>query len=157
MAPMSQRVVAWGQELREVHRRLREALAVARSAVEAGASGPTAERDLQLYCVGFCAALTGHHRSEDATLFDVVIAAEPGLASVIADLKRDHSMLDHLLGELERAVRADAGRSELLRHLDGIEAVMETHFRYEEKKLVGVLDDVDRAEADKRGMLGPLA
>ena len=56
---MSQRVVAWGQELREIHRRLRDALGVARSAVEDGGSGPTAARDLQLYCVGFCAALTG--------------------------------------------------------------------------------------------------
>ena len=154
---MSQRVVAWGQELREVHRRLRDALAVARSAVVDGADGPAAARDLQLYCVGFCAALTGHHRSEDATLFDVVLATEPGLASVVADLKRDHSMLDHLLGELERAARSGAGRDDLLRHLDGIEAVMETHFRFEEKKLVGVLDGADRPEADRQELLGPLA
>lgn len=154
---MSQRVVAWGQELREVHRRLRDALAVARSAVDDGATGPAAARDLQLYCVGFCAALTGHHRSEDATLFDVVLAAEPGLAPVVAELKRDHSMLDHLLGELERAATAGAGRDELTRHLDGIDAVMETHFRYEEKKLVEVLDGVDRLGSDRREMLGPLA
>jgi hypothetical protein len=66
-------------------------------------------------------------------------------------------MLDHLLGALERAARSGAHQDELLRHLDGIEAVMETHFRYEEKKLVGVLDDVDRPVADKQGMLGPLA
>jgi hemerythrin-like domain-containing protein len=154
---MSQRVVAWGQELREVHRRLRDALALARSAVEDGATGPTTARDLRLYCVGFCAALTGHHRSEDATLFDVVLAAEPDLAPVVADLKQDHSMLDHLLGELERAARSGADGDELLRHLDGIEAVMETHFRYEEKKLVGVLDAADRPAADKQRMLGPLA
>jgi hemerythrin-like domain-containing protein len=154
---MSQRVVAWGQELREVHRRLREALAVARSAVEDGASGPTAARDLQLYCVGFCVALTGHHRSEDATLFDLVLAAEPGLAPVVADLKRDHSMLDHLLGELERAAMSGADQDALLRHLDGIEAVMETHFRFEEKKLVDVLDAARRPDADRQELLGPLA
>lgn len=154
---MSQRVVAWGQELREVHRRLRDALDVARTAVEGGASGPTAARDLQLYCVGFCAALTGHHRSEDSTLFDLVLAAEPGLAPVVADLKRDHSMLDHLLGELERAALSGAGQEDLLRHLDGIQAVMETHFRFEEKKLVDVLDRADRPEADSRELLGPLA
>ncbi|WP_129788509.1 hemerythrin domain-containing protein [Promicromonospora panici] len=154
---MSQRVVAWGRELREVHKRLRDALGLARSAVEAGGSGPTAARDLQLYCVGFCAALTGHHRSEDATLFDVVLAAEPDLAPVIADLKRDHSMLDHLLGGLERAARSGAEQGELLRHLDGIEAVMETHFRFEEKKLVEVLDAADHPAADRQKMLGPLA
>lgn len=154
---MSQRIVAWGQELREVHRRLRDALEVARSAVQDGASGPAAARDLQLYCVGFCVALTGHHRSEDATLFDLVLAAEPGLAPVVADLKRDHSMLDHLLGELERAAMSGADQDALLRHLDGIEAVMETHFRFEEKKLVDVLDGADRSEADRQELLGPLA
>ncbi len=154
---MSQRVVAWGQELREVHRRLRDALAVARSAIEDGAEGPTAARELQLYCVGFCAALTGHHRSEDATLFDVVLADRPELAPVVADLKRDHSMLDHLLGELERAALSGAAQDELLRHLDGIEAVMETHFRYEEKKLVDVLDGAARSDVGRQEMLGPLA
>lgn len=153
---MSQRVVAWGQELREVHRRLRDALDVARSAVEHGASGPAAARDLQLYCVGFCVALTGHHRAEDATLFDAVLTAAPELAPVVADLKRDHSMLDHLLGELERAAMSGAGRDEMLRHLDGIEAVMETHFRFEEKKLVAVLDAADHPGSDRQKMLGPL-
>ncbi len=154
---MSQRVVAWGQELREVHRRLRDALGLARSAVEDGGSGPEAARDLQLYCVGFCAALTGHHRAEDATLFDVVLAAEPDLAPVVAELKRDHSMLDHLLGALQRAALSGADRDELLRHLDGIEAVMETHFRYEEKKIVPLLDEADRPEADRQELFGPLA
>lgn len=154
---MSQRVVAWGQELREIHRRLRDALGLARSAVEDGGSGPTAARDLQLYCVGFCAALTGHHRAEDATLFDVVLAAEPDLAPVVADLKRDHSMLDHLLGELQRAALSGADRDELVRHLDGIEAVMETHFRFEEKKIVAVLDGADRPASDRQELLGPLA
>ncbi|MFI9487733.1 hemerythrin domain-containing protein [Promicromonospora sp. NPDC052451] len=154
---MSGRVVAWGRELRDVHNRLRDALRLARSAVEDDTAGSAAVRDLQVYCVGFCAALTAHHRSEDATLFDVVLDAEPELAPVVADLKRDHSMLDHLLGELDRAVRAGEGRDELVRHLDGIEAVMETHFRFEEKKLVGVLDGADRPAADLQKMLGPLA
>ncbi|MFD2797326.1 hypothetical protein ACFS27_27455 [Promicromonospora vindobonensis] len=66
-------------------------------------------------------------------------------------------MLDHLLGELERAARSGGGRDEVLRHLDGIEAVMETHFRFEEKKLVGVLGGADRPGADRRELLGPLA
>lgn len=86
-----------------------------------------------------------------------MLAAEPDLAPVVADLKRDHAMLDHLSGELERAARSGANRGGLLRHLDGIEAVMETHFRFEEKKLAGVLDGVDRPEADRQRMLGPLA
>ena len=50
-----------------------------------------------------------------------------------------------------------ATQDELLRYLDGIEAVMETHFRYEEKKLVDVFDDSARPDVDRREMLGPLA
>lgn len=34
---------------------------------------------------------------------------------------------------------------------------METHFRFEEKKLVDVLDRADRPEAESRELLGPLA
>jgi hypothetical protein len=34
---------------------------------------------------------------------------------------------------------------------------METHLRFEEKKLVAVLDDADRPGADKQELLGPQA
>lgn len=153
---MEKRVVAWGQELRAVHARLRDALEVAREAVDADADGPGAARDLRLFCLGFCAALTGHHRGEDRTLFEVVLAERPDLASDVAALKRDHSVLDQLLGELDRAVTSAAGREELLRHLDGIDAIMETHFRFEEKRLVPVLDAV-RADLDPAEIFGPLA
>jgi hypothetical protein len=70
-------------------------------------------------------------------------------------------VLDHLLGDLARAVDAGADADALGRHLDGIDAVMETHFRYEEKRLVGVLDEPALAAAlagtDRRAALGPLA
>lgn len=52
-------------------------------------------------------------------------------------------------------MRWSASREELLRHLDGIEAVMETHFRYEEKKLIDVLDRLE-LKAERRDALGPL-
>ncbi|CAM3897387.1 hypothetical protein ISCU110981_19465 [Isoptericola cucumis] len=80
---------------------------------------------------------------------------------MVAELKRDHSMLDHLLGNLARAVDDHADAATLERHLDGIDAVMETHFRYEEKRLVEVLDEPAVAAAlagtDRREVLGPLA
>ena len=46
-------------------------------------------------------------------------------------------------------------RAALLRHLDGVEAVMESHFRYEERQLLTVLESLDLA-AETSEVLGPL-
>lgn len=157
------RLVAWDRELRDVHARLRDALQVARESVEdVAAGGPDAPtRDLLLFCTGFCQALDGHHRGEDDVVFPGLLDAAPELADVVGQLVRDHSVLSHLLGELQRAV--DAGHAAgaldpdaLHRHLDGIEAVMETHFRYEEKRLLPVLAHL-ALDATPRAALGPLA
>ena len=54
-------------------------------------------------------------------------------------------------------IAANTGlRADLLRHLDGIEAVMTTHFRYEEKRLLPVIDDLDLAAVDPAAAFGPL-
>lgn len=132
----SGRVVAWADELRRVHVRLREALQLAYD----GDSDLDTEKDLLLYCWGFCVALDGHHRSEDATLFPAIVAARPDLATVIATLSQDHSMIDHLIAGLKVALEAGVSPEEKRRHLLGLGAVMETHFRFEEKKLIAVLE-----------------
>jgi hypothetical protein len=130
------RVIAWAEELRRVHGRLRESLELAYD----GYSDLDTEKDLLLYCWGFCVALDGHHRSEDAALFPAIVAARPDLAPVIAALSQDHSMIDHLIAGLKTALEAGLSTEEKRRHLDGIGAVMETHFRFEEKKLIEVLE-----------------
>ncbi|WP_395727678.1 hemerythrin domain-containing protein [Nakamurella sp.] len=151
----SARVVAWSTELRRVHQRLADALVIARESVEAG--GPVAlALEPLTYCWAFCAALDGHHGGEDHWLFPAVRAARPDLAVVLDDLARDHRMIGHLLGELRRAMTAGAGVDELRRHLDGIEAVMTTHFRYEEKRLLAVVDQVGLSDVDTTVVFGPL-
>ncbi|MGY1604398.1 hypothetical protein [Geodermatophilus sp. SYSU D00815] len=45
--------------------------------------------------------------------------------------------------------------AELDRHLEGIAAVVENHFRYEERALLTVLETVDLS-ADPGAALGPL-
>ncbi len=136
------RLVAWGAELRAVHGRLREALRVTRT----GEAGP----DLLLFCHGFCAALTGHHEGEDRELFPAIAAAHPELRETLRNLERDHSMIASLVGGLR-----DTSPAELGRHLDGIAAIMESHFRYEERQLLLVLDTL-ALNADPRRVLGPL-
>lgn len=147
------RFTAWSAELRRVHAALREALRVTRQAVADGEPGETAARDLLLYCHGFCLALDGHHRSEDHVLFPAIEAAHPDLAPVLRKLEQDHSMIAHLLGGLQSAVDSHAAPDELHRHLEGVAAIMESHFRYEERQLLIVLErlELDAAPTDALG------
>lgn len=153
------RLLAWGQEMRAVHRRLRDALQFAREAVEDGSGTESLAKNLQLFCWGFCGALSGHHRSEDAALFPVMLRQLPELASTVSKLVQDHNMISQLIGELERALAGSFEQQVLLRHLDGIEAVMETHFRFEERQLVGVLDEMAElfGDLDRTEVFGAIA
>jgi hemerythrin-like domain-containing protein len=149
------RLLAWSTELRTVHQRLRQALAVSREAVQDGASAERAGRDLLIFCHGFCTALDGHHRGEDHALFPAIEGSHPHLAPVLRNLERDHSMIGHLLGDLREALDRAAAHVELDRHLEGVAAIMENHFRYEERQLLTVLEDL-QLDAPVQEVLGPL-
>ncbi|WP_019180405.1 hemerythrin domain-containing protein [Microbacterium yannicii] len=148
------RLIAWSKELRRVHQGLREALRVAREALDDN-DDPDATRELLLYCWGFCVALGEHHRAEDRSLFPAIEAAHPELAPVLRKLTQDHSMIDYLLTALAAAVDSSASQQELQRHLDGVGAIMESHFAFEERQLLTVLDTLALDE-DPRLVLGSL-
>ena len=148
------RLVAWGREMREVHDRLRAAHRVALDEVAAGRT-PSASQDLLLFCHGFCTALDGHHRGEDALLFPAVEAEHPDLAEPLRKLVQDHAMIGHLVGALQADVTASADPEVLGRHLDGIGAIMESHFRFEERTLLGILDRLG-LRAEVADVFGPL-
>lgn len=141
--------------MRAVHERLREALRVTRAAVDDGEAAEPATRDLLLFCHGFCAALTGHHEGEDRELFPAIAAAHPGLRETLRRLEQDHSMIAHLLTGVQAAVDRAASPAELGRHLEGIAAIMESHFRYEERRLLTVLETLT-LDAAPHDVLGPL-
>ncbi|WP_030902288.1 hemerythrin domain-containing protein [Streptomyces sp. NRRL F-5126] len=149
------RLVAWSQEIRRVHGRLREALAMTRASLADGTPGEAATRELLLYCHGFCAALDGHHRGEDRTLFPAVAAAHPELRPALRTLEQDHSTIAHLLTALRAATARAAPPDELDRHVGGIAALMENHFRYEERLLLTVLDTLEPGAVPGE-TLGPL-
>lgn len=154
-AQEKERLVAWSAELRAVHGRLRKALAVTHEAVKRGEPAEPAARDLLLYCHGFCTALDGHHRGEDRELFPAIARAHPELRDTLASLQQDHSMIGHLIGGLQAAVDAGESAAVLDRHLEGIAAIMESHFRYEERALLDVLETL-ALDADPTTVLGPL-
>ncbi len=149
------RLIAWSNELRAVHERLRKALAVTQEAVAAGRSAPALSRDLLLFCNGFCTALTGHHEGEDRELFPAIAAAHPELRDTLRRLQQDHSMIAYLIAGLQSAVSKAAAPEALAVHLEGIAAIMESHFRYEERALLSVLDSL-ALDADPHRVLGPL-
>ncbi|WP_406724484.1 hypothetical protein WJ438_07370 [Streptomyces sp. GD-15H] len=88
-------------------------------------------------------------------MFSAVAAAYPHLRETLRYLEQDHAMIAHLLGGLQQAVDRCAGPAELDRHLDGIPAITESHFGYEERQLLAVLDTLD-LRAEVRSVFGPL-
>lgn len=151
------RLLNLGAQLRDVHDRLRRALELSRDSIELGEPGQDLTMDLALYCVGFCAALDGHHHSEDRVLFDLVLERRPDLAPAVDRLRQDHSMLGYLIADLQRALAAGLEPTAALRHLDGIGSVMESHFRYEERQLLDLLDTVDAGSYQPRELFGDIA
>ena len=149
------RLMAWGREMRAVHDRLRGALRVSQEAVAAGRELPGPDRELLLFCHGFCSALDGHHRGEDALLFPAIEAAHPDLSVQLRKLEQDHAMIGTLLVGLQSAVSRKASPEVLGQHLEGLAAIMESHFGFEERTLLAILDrlELDATVAD---VFGPL-
>jgi hemerythrin-like domain-containing protein len=144
------RLLAFSTQLMEVHIWLRDELADLRDDVDAyfaGRSGPP--RDLKAHCLAFCSGLRRHHTGEDREAFPRILEQNPDLNEVIVQLRTDHNRIEWTMQNLEKLLRElpeepspqDATRFRA--ELDSMAAVMETHFRYEEKRLRTVLDSMD--------------
>ncbi len=64
-------------------------------------------------------------------------------------------MIASLLRQLDRSLSSAAPPGEVALQLDGVAAIMESHFRYEERQLLGTLSALE-LDADPRELLGPL-
>ena len=148
------RLIAWNRELEAAHQRLRGALQRAKDALDAG-DVVSVRGELMLYCQGFCAALKEHHVSEDVALFPELLARHPTLTPTIEKLEQDHEMIASLLTQFDQALTLSAAPEELSLHLNGLSAIIESHFRYEERQLLDVLSVLELV-ADPRTLLGPL-
>jgi hypothetical protein len=122
------RLAAYGSQLLLIHARLRDQLDDLRD-------GGLPDVDFEMHCVAFCSAVTGHHTGEDETAFPLLAARHPELREFLGELRRDHEVIAAMLSGLADA----ANRRE---RLDGLAAVLETHFRGEEKRLADVLNAV---------------
>ena len=124
---------AYGNQLIGAHIALRGLLEDVYDAVESGA-----EVRPGLHCLAFCDAVTTHHTAEDDEVFPLLARRHPELRAFLDELRRDHEVIAVLLDRLRTAVTVE--------ELDGISAVLETHFIGEEKRLVGVLNALGDGE-----------
>lgn len=134
------RVAALSEQLIAVHQTLRERLALLRTEAAGNASLPD---DLLSHCLGFCAAIRTHHAGEDSQLWPALRAAEPELAPVIDKLIEDHGLVAGIaakIGELLNSAPMRAEPDALVRELDGLTAILESHFGYEERSIALALD-----------------
>ncbi|NYF54390.1 hemerythrin domain-containing protein [Micromonospora purpureochromogenes] len=134
----SDRLTALGNQLIEIHLWLREELA----ALRAGLDSPTGARDLRAHCLTFCSALTRHHTGEDGGAFRVLAEQAPQLRPVLDELAADHEVVAAVLRRVEELAADPAGVDGVRAELDGLSALLESHFVYEEKKLVAALNAV---------------
>ncbi|MET9553055.1 hemerythrin domain-containing protein [Streptomyces sp. NPDC006645] len=141
------RLAAFGNQLIDVHIWLREELARLQDDVDDYLTGDGGRpRELQAHCLAFCSALTRHHTAEDDGVFPALAREFPELGPVLQQLAHDHHMVTGMLGRLQDLLNGvapapDAAEARRVRgELDGLVALVESHFTYEEKKLVDALN-----------------
>jgi Hemerythrin HHE cation binding domain len=149
--------VAFSRQLALAHRDLRDRLTRIRREL---ALEQPAETDLLVHCLTFCSALAAHHGGEDDGPFRDLLDSRPDLAPAIRKLTEDHAAIAVILRQVrDLAGRADATPAEdlprLRRELDGLAAIAESHFRYEERAVSAALDHVGPADRWSRAVFRP--
>lgn len=136
------RVVALSRQLAQAHQELRRRIDEIRKGLGHRRLGDDV---LLTHCIAFCAALTAHHQGEGDGIFPQLLAQRPDLAATISRLIEDHEMIASILGRVaELTERAAGAKGSALgaigRELDGLTAIMESHFNYEERTISEALD-----------------
>jgi hypothetical protein len=138
----TQRAAVFSLQLRRAHQQLRDELARIREAL--GGDEPVVT-GLQVHCLAFCSALATHHRGEDDGMFTQLLDARPDLAPAIRNLTADHAAITAILHQiralaLQGKTTPPESLPKLRRELDGLAAIVESHFGYEERAISAALD-----------------
>jgi iron-sulfur cluster repair protein YtfE (RIC family) len=141
------RLTAFGNQLIEVHDGLRDELDRLKADVAAHLAG-TGERprELRAHCLAFCAAIHRHHTGEDDGAFPVLAERFPELRPVIERLEQDHHMVAGILRRMEALLAGveppvpEADVRRVRGELDGLAAILASHFAYEERQIVTALN-----------------
>ncbi|WP_456787764.1 hemerythrin domain-containing protein [Cellulomonas sp. P5_C5] len=137
MPDVPDRLAAWGQELVEVHDRLRDELDRLLDGLD---ESSVLTPDLRSHCVAFCGAVGRHHTSEDRTAFPALAAQYPELQDTLDGLSRDHHVVAGLLQSIDAVLTGSDDLARARSEIDGLAAILESHFRWEERTVVAALD-----------------
>jgi hypothetical protein len=106
---------------------------------------------LRRFCAGFCGAVHGHHATEDAVLFPMLLrrqGADGALGVVVDRLRAEHRALTGLLDAVEQALGALPGDAAAKAAATGAMArlsdQLEAHLRFEEEQLAPALNALSR-------------
>ena len=128
-----------------MHAALRERLRLLRSQLLDG-DPTTSGVDLGAHCLAFCAAVHTHHTGEDRDLLPALRRERPDLAPMIDKLVEDHWLVAGLLQRVEELVgQGAADPAAVVGELDGLAAILDSHFAFEERKIAAALDGLDAA------------
>ncbi|MFE7526378.1 hemerythrin domain-containing protein [Kitasatospora sp. NPDC057542] len=154
-SPSTGRTAALSLQLSLAHRDLRRRLDGLRTDLGRPRRPGGDDNGLLTHCLAFCTALTNHHQGEDTGLFAQLLRERPDLAPTIGRLVEDHGLITHILTRVREladraadiaAADASAGGATgsalepIGRELDGLAAIMDSHFAYEERAIGAALD-----------------
>ncbi|MEU4553178.1 hemerythrin domain-containing protein [Micromonospora violae] len=145
------RLAAVGNQMIEIHLWLSAELARLQTDLDARPS-----RDLRAHCLTLCAALGRHHTGEDAGAFRLLAEEAPELRPVIENLITDHEVVAGILERIEALLGGDAPVpvAQVRAELAGLAALLASHFRYEEKRLVAALNALTGRPGTAEDLLG---
>ncbi|WP_406071853.1 hemerythrin domain-containing protein [Micromonospora sp. NBC_01638] len=149
------RLAAVGNQMIEIHLWLSAELARLRASLDT-AGGARPSRELRAHCLTFCTALGRHHTGEDAGAFRLLAEQVPELRPVIENLITDHEVVAGVLERVEALLAGDTAvpLAQVRAELDGLAALLESHFRYEEKRLVTALNALTGQPGTAEELLG---
>ena len=157
----NRRLTAFGDQLIEIHLWVREELTALHEHVDSYLDGSGERpRELRAHCLAFCSSLSRHHTGEGDGAFPLLAEQFPQLRPVIEELERDHHLVAGILRRLEElfgglGAQADPAEAQRVRaELRGLAALLESHFVYEEKKLVAALNEVNAQARTTEDLLG---
>jgi hypothetical protein len=145
------RLAAFGNQLVQVHDRLRADLARLSDEVDTYLDGGARPRDLQAHCLAFCGALERHHTGEDDGAFPELADHHPELTPLLDKLREDHHLVSGILHRLRDLVEGlspetgtDPRQAQRVRgEVDGLMAIVDSHFGFEERSIVDALNALD--------------
>ena len=143
-------MAALSEQLTHVHQALREQLTSLRQETADG-TGPHAgddaiPADVLSHCLSLCTAIRTHHTGEDIQILPALRAAAPELEPVIENLIEDHALVAGILRHIHGLLtpgRTPSSPGALTRELDGLTAILESHFSYEERRIAQALDTLE--------------